>query len=1839
MLSVFRSLSLLGASLRPKAFLYPLICLLAFGPSFLQAESGLLPIGVAKVDITPDYAVRLSGYGNRTTESEGVDQKIWAKALAIGDDESGVSIFITVDNTGVPSSVTEAVFQALAKETSLTRGNFVVASSHSHTTPMLTGVLAFLFSSDIPPEHQERIDQYTQELIENMRKVSLAALADRNPASLAWGQGKVGFAKNRREANGPVDQSLPILAVHSPDGKLRAVLANYACHCTTLTHNKIHGDWAGDAQELIEAEHPGAIAMISIGTGADANPAPRGNLALARQHGQDLADEVSRLLQEPLTRLTEAPAGSREPIELAFGTLPTRDEWIAKSKEEGIIGYHAKKNLERLDRGKTLPTTLPYTVQEWHFGDDLTMVFLPGEVVSDYALRLKKEFSRLWVTAYANDVPCYIPSERVLALADSTYRYEGSLSMNYYDRPTRFATGVEERIINAVHEIVPSSFLASYATDKPASGSPEESLQLIHKPEEFVIELVAAEPLIVDPVAIDFGPDGKLWVVEMHDYPMGIDGNWKPGGRVKFLTDTNGDGVYDKESIFVDDLPFPTGVLAYRKGVLICAAPNILYAEDTTGDGRADLIEKLFTGFATENYQARVNGLSYGLDNWIYGANGLLGGTISGKFSGKDIDIRGRDFRMRPETGEFEAVAGLTQQGRVRDDFGNWIGSDNSNAGWHYPLPERYLKRNPHIAGPGQRVLVSAEADPRRVYPTSQTLERFNQPGHANRLTSACGEGIYRDNLLGSEMYGDYFIAETVHNLVHRLRLDPKGATFAGHRVAGEQTSEFFSSSDNWSRPVQIRTGPDGALWVVDMVRAVIEHPKWISPEQLAKLDVRAGDDKGRIYRIYPKGKKLRSVPDFTKMIPAELAVALDTPNGTQRDLIQRQLVERQDTSVTEALTELARNSDWPATRVQALATLDGLGTLRAESLIHALSDSHPGVRGYSVVLSEPFLSKSEKLATQVLALAEDPDFKVRYQVALSLGEWADPQIGPVLGKLALSEMSDPWFRTAILSSSSAFPGEIFKAVLSSAPGTAGREEMVTGLIATIVALDDTETLAQAVSAVTAAGSGKAQVWQLTALASLMEALDRANLQIGDLLRSEESKAGLAELIALARKLTPDDAAPAENRAAGLRLLGAQKSLSSSDLKTVIALIDSPTPELALAALDALRRQSSPRVANLLLSDWEKRSPAVRTRLIDLLLSRDAWALTLIEAIEKGQVSGAEVSAPNQERLFASGNQDLRRRAEAALHKFRPQDRTKVIAEYEHIDELTGRVPYGAHVFRNTCAACHSFRGIGQSFGPDVGLFREKNVADYLEAILDPNAVIEPRFINYLVETKDGRRLAGVIAEETANSLILVQLGGARETLLRSEITRIEASKRSMMPDGLEASVSPQQMADLIKFLRSTEPKRFGSATDESAKAAREELQANNLNGLAKVEAAAEQLNYRSWLGTLPMALCRQTSAKSTLTWQTDPVPANLPADQMFAFLLPAGMGNHIKPGEGFDLKVNGQTKLRFDVAIDDRVWESKDGQVRMSYEVRERNVSDGSGPLTIEVAPALLTPGKPVTFSVVGADANSARWFAIYLLSEEQQLEDTRAPVIQILDDAKPHSVRDSLIEEHAEKSAEILKEMIVGIDEKPGEEYRRIPWIWKVTIAAGRRNQEKELRQILEISTPATDAPLTHWQAVVLGGGVINGITQAGDWPKPVIDRILSTDAALQKRWNRALELSAEMANDATVPAGTRYDALRMIALQPWETSGEQLRRYLTDANHQLQQGAVSGLGDMEAPAATTALIENLDALTDSNRQFALEALLRTPERKKALKSAIENGKVSRKTIGEDWIRENLE
>jgi len=330
------------------------------------------------------------------------------------------------------------------------------------------------------------------------------------------------------------------------------------------------------------------------------------------------------------------------------------------------------------------------------------------------------------------------------------------------------------------------SFKQLLTCNQSQSLSPEKSLAKIKVAPGFKVELVATEPLVLDPIAFDWSADGRMWVVEMGDYPSGTDGKGKPGGRVLVLEDTNGDGRYDKSTVFLDGVNFPNGLIPWRKGVIISAAPEIFYAEDTNGDGKADIHRTLFTGFVEGNQQHRANGYEYGLDNWLYGANGDSGGVVSGidALMGKPpafrtvVNLRGHDFRIRPDEGVVETVAGQTQFGRHRNDWGDWFGNNNPTWLWHYYLPEQYLTRNPNLAVRNTKRMLANYPDSTRAYPASVTMQRFNDPGQANHVTSGNSATPYRDELFGPEFANSVFISEPVHNLIHREVLEREGVSF-----------------------------------------------------------------------------------------------------------------------------------------------------------------------------------------------------------------------------------------------------------------------------------------------------------------------------------------------------------------------------------------------------------------------------------------------------------------------------------------------------------------------------------------------------------------------------------------------------------------------------------------------------------------------------------------------------------------------------------------------------------------------------------------------------------------------------------------------------------------------------------------------------------------------------------------------------------------------------------------------------------------------------------------------------------------------------------------------------
>jgi putative membrane-bound dehydrogenase-like protein len=951
------------------------------------------------------------------------------------------------------------------------------------------------------------------------------------------------------------------------------------------------------------------------------------------------------------------------------------------------------------------------------------------------------------------------------------------------------------------------TFRELLTADDPPPLSPQESLAAMRPRPGFQVELVAAEPLVESPVAFDWGADGKLWVAEMNDYPMGLDGNGKPGGRIKFLEDTNSDGRYDKATLFLDGVNFPSGVMPWRNGVLVSAAPEIFLAEDTDGDGRADKRTTLYKGFTEGNQQHRLNGFEYGLDNWIYCANGDSGGTVLStlKSDAPALSLRGRDFRFRPDDGGFESVPGTTQFGRRRDDWGNWFGNYNAAWLWHYHLPDHYLSRNPQLAVKSIRRDLAQYPDGTRLYPASRTRQRFNDHHHFNHVTSACSPAPYRDELFGEAFATSIFISDPVHNLVHREVLEPDGISFTSRRAGDEKDREFLASTDSWFRPTMLKTGPDGALYIADFHRIILEHPEWIPKFIQPRLDLRAGADRGRIYRVFPVGAKLRSPPRLDLLDTAGLVAALDSTNGWQRDTAQRLLVHKQDRAAVEPLKAMVKSSNNAKARLQALATLDGLSAVDEDVLLIVLKDAHPALRAQAIQLSEPLLRKKPgaRLVAALHPMLGDKSARVQYQLAFTLGEWREPEAGQLLLELALHSFNDDAMQTAVMSSATPHLKTMLTTGHPSSP-LIGYPHLFQKLLTLATLQDERETVCS-VMIRELAGGNDSEERRFGALAAFLAGLDQRRLSMEQFAGNRAEFSALVPLVAKTTQAARNTAAEAKRdeaqRLAAIRLLGESIRANPEEARQLGALLR-PQESVAVqrAAAMALGRGKENAVAEALLAAWRSASPALRQELLAALLSRPAWAKLLLSWVADGRVTATQLSTAQQQKLLRHSDSSIRESAGkvfAAAHG----DRAALLAEYASAAKLRGDARHGLELFRQNCATCHKFRGEGFDVGPDLGSIADKSPQALLLSILDPNAAVEDRYVNYTATTASGREASGILLNETANSLTLRGPGGHEETLLRVDIRELTSSGISLMPDGFEKTMKPQDFADLIAAL------------------------------------------------------------------------------------------------------------------------------------------------------------------------------------------------------------------------------------------------------------------------------------------------------------------------------------------------------------------------------------------------------------------------------------------------------
>ncbi len=935
------------------------------------------------------------------------------------------------------------------------------------------------------------------------------------------------------------------------------------------------------------------------------------------------------------------------------------------------------------------------------------------------------------------------------------------------------------------------------------------------------LEVVASEPQIQDPVAFDWGPNGELWVVEMSDYPNGA--NWhRPGdpkgdagGRVKLLYDKDGDGRFETSHVFLDGLGVPTGVKAFRNGVLVSVIPDIIYAEDTNGDNVADKQTVLFSGLAEGNEQHRANGLRWGLDHWIHVANGESGGNVKSEKTGAEKSIRGRDFKFQPDQGLIEVTAGQSQFGRSRDNMGNWFGGNNSNPVYHFVLDQQHLARNPHVSPPSSRRDIAEEPGAAPIFPKSKTVTRFNDFDRADRFTSACSTEISRND---ADVTQFVYVCEPVHNLVHRSELMRDGVSFASRRAVGERESEFLTSTDNWFRPVMVRSGPDEAIWVADMYRQVIEHPEWIPMEWQKKIDHLAGSDKGRIYRVVFGNRYDNQWKGLRSLDTEQLVQRLDSPNGVVRDMVQAELYARKPTDGTEALRTLYEKTNWPMARIPALHLLKHVGgldeTFLAKAIpsrpVYASSSQAHKIDRHWLEVALPTLKKSPGLRDKFFYWLGDAKLSEDEQVfiAYALGEIPDDRSTSALANLAIASVSDPYRTAAVMSS---VPSVDFDGMFSrlqdfdnTSPTPIDDNHVIVKLMATAVGMENSDALnGNVVSLITDTKNlSRRAAW----LAQLLRIVKRHGKPLRELFE-DESYVVLQDVGRRGRAVAQDKLANMDDRETALAVFGSFPEEMEKELVVLQSLLTPQSaPQLQIKATKLLRRMGNVDAAKGLFARWETLSPTIRKTLVAESLQDAEWTNEMLNSMERGDVSAKQIDLQQQSYLRRHQEEDVRERV-AKLFQPIPSDRTAVIQRYQD-SNASPDAANGKQVFQKQCTACHLLEGIGKPVGPNLTALTDKSKPAMLAAILDPNRAVEEKFLNYVLVVDSGQVYEGMLAEETATSITLATATGERKTILRKNIEALKATGKSLMPEGLEQVLNEKDMTDVIAYVQSVKANR-----------------------------------------------------------------------------------------------------------------------------------------------------------------------------------------------------------------------------------------------------------------------------------------------------------------------------------------------------------------------------------------------------------------------------------------------
>jgi putative membrane-bound dehydrogenase-like protein len=921
--------------------------------------------------------------------------------------------------------------------------------------------------------------------------------------------------------------------------------------------------------------------------------------------------------------------------------------------------------------------------------------------------------------------------------------------------------------------------------------------------EGFRIELVAGESLVASPAAMAFDENRRLFVAEMRDYPGGSgQGPPRGSGRIRVLEDKDGDGVFDTSTVYADNLAWPSAIACSSGGVFVGATPEVLFLKDTAGNGIADVRKVVFNAVgATKELRADtlLNNFTWGLDNRIHVGTAGLGGTINGVEISTPVSLElGRnDFAFDPRSLVPVAEAGSAQTGLCFDDFGRRFFCDLSRPLRTPMYDPRYTARNPFFvrapdvfeAMNSTPIFRSVSNDPSRARLAAPSLA---EPGFGPLtpawLTFARGCVIYRGNIFPPKYLGNVFVADPEANVIHRAVLGSGGLTVTATRAPEEPASEFIISKDPSFHPSQIINGPEGGLYIADM---------------------REGGNHGRIYRIVPSDFRQTRFPSLGQAKAYDLAASLAQTNGWMRDTAARLLHERRDPAAIPLLTNVLNNSRVPTARLHALHTLDGLNGLNEALVLRGLRDPDEHVREHAVLLSERLLKEgviSETLWAQLKLLAGDPAARVRYQLAFTLGSIRRPDRVLLLSQIIRRDPTDRWVESAVLSSLSQGAGEFFVNLAGDGRfrnDTYG-QEFLQRLLTMIGVQGRQEEVAQVVDFIDRNALVDRAAIELRHAYAFLFALGDGLHRNRSGLALVDQQGRLQRFFAQAQWTDIDDTLAAPVRIEAIRLLSVS-TYTFGDIGDLLLLLFGTSQPFAVqsAALAALGRLDDARIATNIFSRMQFMTPTLRQEAVAAVLGKIGGAGAVLGGFEAGFVGLTDLSSTQLNFLRTHGDSAISQRATRLFGPFTPQ-RAGILEQFRPAVRMAGTASRGQPIFSARCAQCHRLGTEGRDAGPDLAPAKSRGKDRLLAAILAPNLEIAPDYGGYVMGTGNLETLIGMIPDQSPVTYTIAQAGRAPEVWPKATLQTILPQQWSLMPEGLEAGLSVQGMADLLEFIMTT---------------------------------------------------------------------------------------------------------------------------------------------------------------------------------------------------------------------------------------------------------------------------------------------------------------------------------------------------------------------------------------------------------------------------------------------------